>query len=323
MIKDTKQNWVVIPVYNDWKSLKILLSKLKESVSGMQSEHFDYLIVDDASTEQFESSDFSGTPFHLLKLRRNVGHQRAIATGLAYLNSLGTDINNLVIMDADGEDDPAAIPMMFQSAGSNPGKIVFSSRTERKEGFSFKIGYFFYKIIFRLLTGKKISFGNFSLVPGSVLPTVVNISEIWNHYSGGILKAGLKFMTIPVARNKRYTGKSTMGWVSLVLHGLRSIAVYLDRVAARLLLLFVIICGLLGLGIIVVLYFKFFTDFAIPGWATSAMSGLVILLFQALLISLFIVFIVLNQNTQRQIIPAIDFKDYIESVKNIQSENEN
>ncbi|MHC1706161.1 MAG: glycosyltransferase [Bacteroidales bacterium] len=308
------QNWIVIPVYNDWESLKLLMAKLKNFIEIQPNTNYSFLFIDDCSTILFNAADFIEYKVVHLRLRRNLGHQRAIASGLSYLNSLTVAKDAIIVMDADGEDDPDAARLLLEASKLNPGKIIFSSRSKRQEPLMFRAGYHCYKSMFRILTGKKISFGNFSLIPGAMLNSIVNISEIWNHYSGGILKAGLPYHTIPVPRGKRYTGNSSMNLVSLILHGLRAMAVYIDRIAARLLLFFVFIAIILGAGILIVLYFKYFTSLAIPGWATTALSGLLILLFQSLLMSLFIVFIVLNQNTQRQIIPAIDFKDYIEEV---------
>jgi hypothetical protein len=310
-------NWILIPVYNDWTSLRILLGKIINVLGVINNENFKFLIIDDGSSEKINKKKFSNFNLTYLQLRRNLGHQRAIAIGLAYLNAAEKNISKVIVMDADGEDDPEVIPALLDSARMHEDTVIFSSRTKRNEGIIFRLGYFIYKRLFHLLTGRKISFGNFSLIPCSLLNTIVNISEIWNHYSGGILKAGIKKHAVPSARAKRISGKSSMSLISLILHGLRSIAVYLDRVAARLLIFFILMVVVLFTGMIIVLYFKYFTDLAIPGWATSAMSGLLILMFQAILISLFIVFIVLNQNTQRQLIPALDYADYIGSVEQI------
>ena len=45
----------------------------------------------------------------VLRLRRNVGHQRAIALGLTYLQ-VEAGCEAVIVMDADGEDRPADVP---------------------------------------------------------------------------------------------------------------------------------------------------------------------------------------------------------------------
>ncbi len=311
--------WVVAPVFNDWDSFSFLLKDLVKMAAGLPGIRFFYLAVDDASSIPPPGDSFP-CPLTLLRLRRNLGHQRAISVGLSWLHEYHKEADCTIVMDADGEDDPAAIPAIIAEHEKNGKRIVFASRKKRMESATFRIAYFWYKLFFRVLTGHRISFGNFSLIPASLLPGVVNVSEIWNHYSGGIMKAGLPISTVPLNRKQRYCGKSRMNTQALVLHGLRSVSVYLDRVAARLILFFLAMAALFGLGIIVVLYFRFFTDLAIPGWATTALSGLLILLFQALIGTLFLTFVVLAQNTQRLVIPAIHYKDYLDAVENLPTE---
>ncbi len=314
---DNTTLWIVIPVYNDWKSLSILLGKLREQSGRDTLLQWNYLVVDDGS-KAHPGTDFSlGPGVTVLRLRRNLGHQRAISIGLSYLSAHHPGMFACAVMDADGEDDPSGVNLLIEKAREAPGNLVFASRTKRQEGVRFRFGYALYKVLFRLLTGHRISFGNFSLVPGSLLSTVVNISEIWNHYSGGLMKARIPYVTKPIPRGKRYAGDSQMNYQSLVLHGLRSISVYLDQVAARFMSVFLLFSVFLGLGVLLVLYLKFFTALAIPGWATAALSGLLIMFFQALLVTLFMAFMVLNQNTQRLLIPAIDFVSFLESVNGI------
>ncbi|MCX6270227.1 MAG: glycosyltransferase [Bacteroidetes bacterium] len=320
MTDELKVTWVLIPVFNDWISLSELLTKLDTTFRSIPAENVRYLVVDDASNQLPVVGRPGEVAFEWLRLRKNMGHQRAISIGLSYLNKNEKNIRQVIVMDADGEDDPGGIPAMMEASERHPRQVIFASRVKRQEGFSFRWSYFLYKILFRVLTGKRISFGNFSLVPGGLLPSVVNISEIWNHYSGGMMKAMIPFTTVPVARKKRTYGKSSMSYESLVLHGLKSISVYLDRVAARSILFFIFFAVLMLIGVVFVLYFKFYTSLAIPGWTTSALSGLLILLFQGLLVTLFLTFIVLNQNTQRLIIPAIHFVDYVDSIKKFPDE---
>ena len=86
---------------------------------------------------------------------------------------------------------------------------------------------------------------------------------------------------VPTHRAKRLDGKSSMNFIRLVGHGLSAISVYGELVSVRLLVAIGVLVGacLVGLGVIVGL--RFLTDLAVPGWATTAIGLLTIVLLQA------------------------------------------
>jgi hypothetical protein len=95
----------------------------------------------------------------------------------------------------------------------------------------------------------------------------VHQSNIWNHYSGGIIQSKIPFDKLLLDRGKRYKGVSKMNFNNLILHGLSSISVYFDYLSLKILrysLYGILLCSL-SVGI--VLFKKYVTDSAIPGWA--------------------------------------------------------
>jgi hypothetical protein len=218
-------------------------------------------------------------------------------------------------MDCDGEDKPGDILKMVSKSDQDEGRILFAQRKERQETRRFKLFYYIYKILFRLLTGKKISFGNFMLIPRQQLGKIVYYSEIWNHVAVGILKSKLSYGVIPLARGKRYEGVSKMSFTALCLHGLGAIGVFLDIIATRLLMLSGILIFFAIIMILIVTYIRFFTDKAIPGWATASVSAMMIVLLQGFLLSLFTIFLYLSFQGQRRFIPAQHFMDYVQTVE--------
>ena len=69
-----------------------------------------------------------------------------------------------------------------------PGHLIVASRTQRSEGLIFRVGYLLYKKLFRLLTGQDINFGNFSLIPMSLVKRLVCVPSIWNHFAATVLR---------------------------------------------------------------------------------------------------------------------------------------
>ena len=308
---------ILIPVLNDKESLNSLLAELAVSVKEFSDSKFSALIIDDGSSDSMKidaPSEFSMTILHLL---RNIGHQKAIAVGLAYIKE-NLSCDKVLVMDADGEDRPEDAVALLKESMNNPGKIIFAKRKSRQEGSGFRLFYSIYKFAFRVLTGKKIAFGNFLLMPKSMLDKVVYYSEIWNHIAGGILKAGLPYSSIITHRGKRYAGKSKMSFHSLLMHGLGAIAVFMDLIASRLLIFSLILIGFAILVILAVTGIKVFTDLAIPGWTSTVVSAMLIILLQSFLLSLFTIFLYLSSQSQRKFIPAHHYKDYTGPAETIQ-----
>ena len=185
----------------------------------------DRVIVDDCSSQDLEHLvAFRGQQVQIVRLYRNLGHQRAIAIGLSYI-AKEVSCEKVIVMDADGEDAPKDINALVAASEQSPDRIVFAQRTKRQESFTFRFFYGIYKFIFRQLTGKVITFGNFSLIPQRRLQNLVRVSEIWNNFPGGIIRSRIPYVAIPTERGKRLAGESKMNFVSLVLHGLSTISV--------------------------------------------------------------------------------------------------
>jgi glycosyltransferase involved in cell wall biosynthesis len=308
---------IVIPLFNDWQALKLLLERIRAVVEPNLVSRLAFLVVDDCSPMDYETLPTDiGQSLEVLRLYRNVGHQKAIALGLSYLASL-PDQYPTIVMDSDGEDRPEDIPHLLQTSTVNPGRVVFAHRAKRHESFTFRLFYEVYKTVFRILTGKVITFGNYSLIPAKQLRKLTHVSEIWNNYPGGVIRSRLPYTAVPLERGRRLAGESKMNFVSLVLHGLSAVSVLMDTTAVRLALFCVLMAGAATVGIGIVLSLKFFTNTSVPGWTSYLVSSFLIVILQAFLISLLLVFIVLSYRTQPQFIPAKQFQDFVERVDRV------
>lgn len=310
---------IVIPLFDDWEALILLLQKIRQTVDASLCDRFAFLIVDDCSaTDLPHRPDRVGQSLSVLRLYRNVGHQKAIALGLAYLADQPEQYPT-VVMDGDGDDLPTDIARLLDASTKQPGKIVFAHRSKRHENLVFRAFYAIYKSIFRTLTGKVITFGNFSLIPPQLLRKLAHVSEIWNNYPGGIIRSRLPYTAIPIERGSRLAGESKMNFVSLVLHGLSAVSVLMDTTAVRIALFCIATACVSMVGIGVVTYVRFFTQTAVPGWAIYLVFSFFIVILQAFLISLLLIFIVLSYRTQQHFMPAKQYRDFIERVDAIYS----
>jgi hypothetical protein len=171
-------------------------------------------IINDGSTEVpaircLRESLRQIAEIELINLACNLGHQRAIAVGLVELFNHGT-FSTILVMDSDGEDRPADIPRPCAEAEIHPGHIIDAQRMQRSGPVAFRLWYECYKLIFRLLTGVQIDFGNFCLMPGDKLQLLINNSSLWNNLAGTLTRARIPLVKLPSEHGKRYAGKSQM-----------------------------------------------------------------------------------------------------------------
>ena len=314
-----KKVYCLTPVYNDWDSLKILLDHI-ELIQHSLPQHIalSLVAIDDGSTEESDLDIHAfNMPIKIVNLKVNIGHQRAIAVGLQYINKEINDCDYILVLDGDGEDKPEDIPTLIEKCLSHQSdKIIFAQRQKRQESLLFKTGYFFYKYLFCFLTGQEINFGNFSIIPKRLLGKVVHQNNIWNHYSGSIIQSKIPFDKVLLDRGKRYRGASKMNFNNLIIHGLSSIAVYFDYLSIRILRLSLYGIAICMLSVFFVLGKKAFTDDVVPGWASSLIliiSGIILQLFSVTLI------VLLLQLSTRKNIVAPNANIYIDFIENIES----
>jgi polyisoprenyl-phosphate glycosyltransferase len=313
---------ILIPVFNDWDAVSLLLTQLDHELKELRKP-VHIILIDDGSSEsipdQFGIHLSSIQSIHVLTLRRNLGHQRALAIGLSFVEA-NIHFDALVVMDGDGEDAPGDVKKLlsrFESEGYK--HIVFAERTLRSEGLTFRVFYRIYRVLHRLLTGIQVRVGNFSVVPPSVLSRLVVVSELWNHYPASVFKARLPYVMEKTVRGKRLAGESRLNFVGLVAHGLSAISVFGDRVGVRLLVATSAFIFLVLFLLAMIPLIRFGTDLAIPGWATTAFGILLLLLTQMLMLSLVFSFIVLGARDVSSFLPIRDHHYFINRFEEVQT----
>ncbi len=312
---------IAIPVFNDWESLNILISQIDKALH-FENLKADILIVNDGSTLSYQNcailSELKAiNRIHLLSLKRNLGHQRAIAIALCYIEEM-IECRAVIVMDGDGEDAPTDIPrLIYQCGEQNDSKIVFAKRTQRSETLVFRVFYWVYKSLFKLLTSEDMEIGNFSIIPHTILSRVVILSETWNHFAAGILKAKVPFTTIPCKRSRRIAGQSKMNFVSLVMHGLSAISVYGDVIGIKALLatIALMLASLLLVAVIIIV------RVAIPNWAPYVAGLSLIVFLQCMTACLAFIFLILNGRNNFSFLPKRDYSYFVHDVQELRSKD--
>lgn len=309
---------IMMPVYDEWESLPLVLAQVDAALASARLEA-QIVVIDDASTDAPPAhvgldDAKSITTTWLVRLSRNLGHQRAIAIGLAWIHA-NLPCSAVVVMDGDGEDDPRDIPRLVQACREqHDRKVVFAARARRSEVVSFRLAYLLYRIGHRLLVGRGIRFGNFSIVPKSVLDRLVSVSELWNHYAAAVLKAKLPYAEIPTSRAKRVMGASKMRVVALVTHGLSAISVSGETVGSRLLITASALVGVTVIAMIAVVVMHLTEIIVLPGWTTFMLALLFIIMVQAIMAALMFAFVTLSARNSLGFLPSRDHAHYIMAV---------
>ncbi len=127
--------WVVVPAYNEVESVEHVIPHIHARLTELDPGGR-VLVVDDGSTDG-TSRALAGLQERLpalvvLRLRRNAGKSAALSTGFRAALDGGATI--VVMMDADGQDDPEEIARLVAEV-RNGSDLVTGARTVRRDRY--------------------------------------------------------------------------------------------------------------------------------------------------------------------------------------------
>lgn len=140
---------VAVPVYNH-------ASTLRAVVLGLLERHPHVLVVDDGS-DDLEPEVLAGLPVRMVRHGRNRGKGAAIRT--AALEARRQGMSHIVTIDADGQHDPADLPLFLEAVAADPLAVIVGARdfnTENVPGSS-RFGRAFSNFWLRVQTGVILS----------------------------------------------------------------------------------------------------------------------------------------------------------------------
>ncbi len=233
---------LLLPLYNDWKSLNHLLSKINKQFKKKKLI-LNIVIVNDNSTEHtyIEKNKFKYlNKIRIINLKRNFGSQKAIFFGLKKIvNKIPKSI--IIIMDSDGEDDQSKIKTLISCVRKNPNSVIFAKRSKRLENPFLRILNFFRLILTYILTGKYLDIGNFSAFCSIHLKKILKNNDLSLAFCSGVLKNFEKIQTVSIEKKKRYFGASRVNFLFLIKHSVNIISVFYKIVFFRSFMIFLLI----------------------------------------------------------------------------------
>lgn len=199
---------IVSPVYMGEKMVHELVSRIRESVSGI-TEDFDIILVNDCSPDDSwtmvlkecaEDKRVKG-----INLSRNFGQHKAIRAGLEF--AFGDWV---VVMDCDLQDRPEEIVKMYEKAQEGY-DIVQGERMERKDKFFKRLSSRLFNAFFSSLSGVKTNnkIANFGVYRQSAIEAVRRIPERDSSFGSLLNQVGFKTVSIPIEHGSRAEGRSS------------------------------------------------------------------------------------------------------------------
>ena len=301
---------IVTPVYEDREASGQLFLELAREFGASAF----LVVVDDGSVREpvnpasLKRAGLSGV---VIRLRRNIGHQRAIAVGLGFVADELPSAQRVVVMDSDGEDRPATVHALLEALDRDGVDVAVAERRSRVETLRFRVFYAIYKLIFGAMTGRRISFGNFMALRPSAVRRLSAMHETWTHVAGAVLGSKLRLALVPLDRGARYAGQSKMNFVGLTLHGFKALMVFAEDVLVRVGLDCVIHSGLAGAGALAALVLKL-VGFATPGWFSVALGVLFLVFLQTAALTL--VTLMLSGVMKGGAVLLEAYRDFVEQV---------
>ena len=225
---------IIIPIFNDWDSLKQLLLEIDQVIKEIEGVFVDCLVINDASTMKTPEINRPKNikSLKILNMKQNKGHAKCNAFGIRY-SIQKEKFDFLILMDGDGEDRPIELRSLIDKVKNDPKLSVVAKRVKRSEGIFFKTLYLMHKIITYIFTGKIINFGNYSCLTINDAKIIQDKASLWNSYSGTIKKYLLNYNEIDSTRGKRFFGPSKMSLFNLIIHSFSIIAVFKYQVLWR------------------------------------------------------------------------------------------
>lgn len=207
---------ILVPCYNEEKSIPLLYPELKKIMDGQPSYDWEVLFVNDGSKDntlsQIKSLREDDKRINFVNLSRNFGKENAMLAGFDYVTG-----NCMIILDADLQDPPSLIPQMLEYWEQGY-QDVYAKRSNRgKESWlRKKLSLLFYKILdhstrFDVLQ----NVGDFRLLDRQCINALRKLRESERYTKGMFCWIGFKKKEITFDRGDRVAGDSNWNFWSL------------------------------------------------------------------------------------------------------------
>jgi glycosyltransferase involved in cell wall biosynthesis len=199
---------IIIPAYNEEKSLPSLLERLNNLTENNRDYNFEFLFVNDGSKDEtlsiLQQAAKNNPHISYLNFSRNFGKEIAVAAGIDH-----ADGDAVVIMDADGQEPPELIPEMIKwwEKGYDD---VYARRNKRREGIFKKLTSKLYYRTLQSMTRIPIQLdtGDFRLFSRRCILALRQFREVSRQNKALFSWIGYKKKEIKFNQSKRAAGNT-------------------------------------------------------------------------------------------------------------------
>lgn len=274
---------LVIPVYNEEKTIPELVKRLRGLLTILKEKHHfgkedtEILFVNDGSRDGtfdvLKKFCESEPGFFLLNLSRNYGHQLAITAGIDTARG-----ETVAVMDGDLQDPPEFVADLY--AKMSEGYDVVYARRKKREGESFfKLitAHVFYRILKKLTRFEiPIDTGDFRIMSRRVTNVLVSMKEQHRYIRGLIAWIGFRQTGLEYDRDERFDGETKFSVSKMLKFALDGITSFSSAPLKFSSYLGFTSAFFGALYTIYILYLKLFTDSTIQGWTSVMIVALVL-----------------------------------------------
>lgn len=207
---------ILIPCYNEEKSLPLLYDELKKLMDNGKEYAWEVLFVNDGSQDKtldfIKQKRVVDKRINYLNLSRNFGKENAMLAGFDYVTG-----DCMVIMDADLQDPPSLIPEMLQYWEQGYQDVYAKRESRGKESWLRKR----FSLAFYWILDKSTRFdvlrnvGDFRLLDRRCINALRQLRESDRYTKGMFCWIGYKKKEIDFDRGDRIAGESNWNFISL------------------------------------------------------------------------------------------------------------
>lgn len=263
---------IVVPVYNEEDNLREFHRRITEVMS---KEPYEYSIVfvNDGSSDGSAVilNELASEDKHVeaYLLSRNYGHQMALTCGLD--NAEGDAV---ITMDGDMQHPPEVVPQLLR-LWEEGNEIVITKRLATEDAGFFKnlTSATYYKLI-NILSKVEITPGgsDFRLMDRIAVDAFKQYRERARFIRGLVSTLGFKVAKVDFVAPPRFAGTSKFNLRKMLHFALDGITAF-SNLPLRWAFYTGLVIGLCSLGLLChVVYVRYFTPDAVPGWATTTVS---------------------------------------------------